>query len=250
MVSRTSKHSVLKKVRNTPKPFFITKKTMQALRKVGSTLGRSTVVQARAMSSLKLPDLSWDFGELEPVISSEIMTLHYTKHHQAYVTNGNIALEKLAEAQHKNDTAAIIALQGAIRFNCGGHLNHSIFWKNLCSPKKGGGHLEKGELRTKIETQFGSLEKLQTQMSAATVGVQGSGWGWLGYDKASDRLVVTSTPNQDPLQPSTGLVPLLGIDVWEHAYYLQYKNVRPDYVKEIWKVVNWADVENNLRGAK
>jgi len=231
--------------------FEIEISTMQAIRKVvGSTVGRSATVQARSMSSLKLPDLSWDFGELEPVISSEIMTLHYTKHHQAYVTNGNIALEKLAEAQHKKDTAAIIALQGAIRFNCGGHLNHSIFWKNLCSPKKGGGQLEKGELRTKIETQFGSLEKLQTQMSAATVGVQGSGWGWLGYDKASDRLVVTSTPNQDPLQPTTGLVPLLGIDVWEHAYYLQYKNVRPDYVKEIWKVVNWADVENNLRGAK
>eukprot|EP00605_Chrysophyceae_sp_TOSAG23-4_P002022 GSChrysophyteH1.ASY1.ANO1.2237.1 assembled CDS len=174
------------------------------------------------MSSLKLPDLPWDFGELEPVISSEIMTLHYTKHHQAYVTNGNVALDKLAEAQHNNDTAAIIGLQ----------------------------ELGDGELRNKIEAQWGGLDALQQQMSAATVAVQGSGWGWLGYDKATDRLVVTTTANQDPLQPTTGLVPLLGIDVWEHAYYLQYKNVRPDYVKEIWKVVNWSDVESNLRNAK
>lgn len=213
-------------------------------------IGRTMIGGARAMSSMKLPDLQWDFGELEPVISSEIMTLHYTKHHQAYVTNGNIALDKLAEAQHKQDAGAIIGLQNAIRFNCGGHINHSIFWKNLASPKKGGGELEDGELRKKIIAQWGSLDALQTQMSAATISVQGSGWGWLGYDKAADRLVVTSTPNQDPLLTSTGLVPLLGIDVWEHAYYLQYKNVRPDYVKEIWKVVNWADVENNLKNAK
>ena len=160
------------------------------------------------------------------MISSEIMTLHYTKHHQAYVTNGNVALDKLAEAQHNNDTAAIIGLQGALKFNCGGHLNHSIFWKNLASPSKGGGELGDGELRNKIEAQWGGLDALQQQMSAATVAVQGSGWGWLGYDKATDRLVVTTTANQDPLQPTTGLVPLLGIDVWEHAYYLQYKNVR------------------------
>jgi superoxide dismutase, Fe-Mn family len=210
----------------------------------------ATKAGTRAMSSLKLPDLSWDYGELEPVISSEIMTLHYTKHHQAYVTNGNIALEKLEEAKNKNDNAAILALQPALKFNVGGHINHSIFWKNLASPTKGGGELGDGELRKKIESQWGNVDALQTQLSAATVGVQGSGWGWLGYDKATDRLVVTTTPNQDPLQPSTGLIPLLGIDVWEHAYYLQYKNVRPDYVKEIWKVINWADVENNLKNAK
>ena len=101
-----------------------------------------------------------------------------------------------------------------------------------------------------IENQWGDLDTLQTTLSAATVGVQGSGWGWLGYDKAGKKLVVTTTPNQDPLEPTTGIVPLLGIDVWEHAYYLQYKNVRPDYVKEIWKVVNWADVSERLAAAK
>jgi len=231
----------------------------------------------RALSTLKLPDLAFDFGALEPVISAEIMQLHYTKHHQAYVTNGNIAMEKLQEAQHKGDVGAVIGLQNAIKFNCGGHLNHSIFWKNLAPPSKGGGELSSGPLKTMIEAQFGSLDTLQTTMSAATVGVQGSGWGWLGFDKANKRLVVTTTANQDPLQPTTGLVPLLGIDVWEHgesffhfaarcsllvltllfsptslhpaAYYLQYKNVRPDYVKHIWKVVNWADVESRLKNA-
>jgi len=224
---------------------------MQAIRRT-ATLGKSAAVKAhaRSMSSLKLPDLPWDFGELEPVLSTEVMTLHYTKHHQAYVTNGNIALDQLAEAQHSGDTAKVLALQPALKFNCGGHINHTLFWKNLAAPSKGGGHLADGELKTMIDAQFGGLENLQAQIKAKTVGVQGSGWGWLGFDKADNKLVVTSTANQDPLQPTTGLVPLLGIDAWEHAYYLDYRNVRPDYVNEIWKIVNWADVENNLREAK
>ena len=226
---------------------------MQAIRRsvtLGKSAGNALNAQTRSMSSLKLPDLPWDFGELEPVLSTEVMTLHYTKHHQAYVTNGNIALDQLAEAQHNNDTAKILALQPALKFNCGGHINHTLFWKNLAAPSKGGGHLGDGELKTMIDAQFGNLENLQGQMKAKTVGVQGSGWGWLGFDKAENKLVVTSTANQDPLQPTTGLVPLLGIDAWEHAYYLDYRNVRPDYVNEIWKIVNWADVEKNLREAK
>ncbi len=226
---------------------------MQAIRRsvtLGKSAGNALNAQTRSMSSLKLPDLPWDFGELEPVLSTEVMTLHYTKHHQAYVTNGNIALDQLAEAQHNNDTAKILALQPALKFNCGGHINHTLFWKNLAAPSKGGGHLGDGELKTMIDAQFGNLENLQDQMKAKTVGVQGSGWGWLGFDKAENKLVVTSTANQDPLQPTTGLVPLLGIDAWEHAYYLDYRNVRPDYVNEIWKIVNWADVEKNLREAK
>ena len=183
---------------------------MQATRgflRVGGSL--SKVNAGRAMSTLKLPDISWDFGDLEPVISAEIMELHYTKHHQAYVTNGNLAMEKLAEATHKGDTASIIAMQNAIRFNCGGHINHTIFWKNLASPKNGGGHLDNGDLRTMIENQWGDVDTLQTTLSAATVAVQGSGWGWLGYDKTGKKLVVTTTPNQDPLEPTTGFVPLL-----------------------------------------
>ena len=192
---------------------------MLALRSIVRRQSSTTTVAARCISNLKLPDLPYDFGALEPVISAEIMTLHYTKHHQAYVTNGNIAMDKLQEAQSKGDVSGVIALQQAIKFNGGGHLNHSIFWKNLAPVSKGGGDLGKGQLRTLIESQYGSLDALQTTMSAATVGVQGSGWGWLGFDKASNKLVVTTTANQDPLQATTGFVPLLGIDVWEHGKF-------------------------------
>ena len=191
----------------------------------------------------KLPELPYDFGALEPVISGQIMELHYTKHHQAYVNNLNAALEKYAEAEKKGDVAAMIALQPAIRFNGGGHVNHSIFWTNL-APKGGE---PGGMLLEAIKKEFGSVEKLVETMSAASVGIQGSGWGWLGYDKAKGRLAIATCSNQDPL---TGLVPLLGIDVWEHAYYLQYKNVRADYVKNIWKIVNWKNIEERFGNAK
>jgi superoxide dismutase, Fe-Mn family len=181
-------------------------------------------LSTRALSSTSkfiLPDLKYDYAELEPFISAEIMQIHHSKHHQTYVTNLNMFSEKLEDAVAKKDVSQIVSLQQAIKFNGGGHLNHSIFWNNLASPKKGGGEIEKGDLLTMIEAQYGSLESLQTTMSATTVGVQGSGWGWLGYDKVNKKLSVTTTANQDPLEATTGLVPLLGIDVWEHAYYLQ-----------------------------
>ena len=159
-------------------------------------------------------------------------------------------MEKLQVAEKEGDVSAIISLQQAIKFNGGGHLNHSIFWQNLCPIKEGGGVMPDGDLHNMIKTQYGSLENLQTSLSAACVAVQGSGWGWLGYDKAGKRLAVTACANQDPLQASTGLVPILGIDVWEHAYYLQYKNVRPDYLKAIWEVINWKDCASRLEAAK
>ena len=201
-------------------------------------------------AAAKLPDLPYDFGALEPVISAEIMQIHHSKHHNAYVTNYNIAVTKLEEAVTKGDTSSIISLQQAVKFNGGGHLNHSIFWKNLAPVGKGGGEMPSGDLIKSIDAQYGSLENLQAAMSNASVGIQGSGWGWLGYDKTSNKLVITTCANQDPLQATTGLTPLLGIDVWEHAYYLQYKNVRPDYLKHIWKIVNWKDVAERLAAAK
>ena len=146
-----------------------------------------------------------------------------------------------------DDISAQIALEPALKFNGGGHINHSIFWQNL-SPK-GGGEPE-GDLLNEIKSSFTSFENLKTQMSAAAVAVQGSGWAWLGYCPKSTKLRIAACPNQDPLLATTGLVPLFGIDVWEHAYYLQYKNVRPDYVKAIWNVVNWKDIEQRLRDAK
>lgn len=197
----------------------------------------------------KLPELPYDFSALEPVISAEIMQLHYSKHHNAYVTNLNIALEKYHEAESKGDLAAMIALQQAIKFNGGGHVNHSIFWTNLAPASQGGGELPTGELAQAIQSEFGSVDVLIEKMSTASVGIQGSGWGWLGLNKSLNRLVLATCSNQDPLS-TLGFVPLLGIDVWEHAYYLQYKNVRPDYVKNIWKIVNWKNVEERFQHAK
>ncbi len=194
----------------------------------------------------KLPEMPYDFSALEPVISGQIMELHYTKHHQAYVTNLNAALEKYHEAATKSDVAQMIALQAAIKFNGGGHVNHSIFWTNLAPVSKGGGTPPKGELADAINKTFGSIDQFIEKFSALTVAIQGSGWGWLGYDKGLKRLAMTTCANQDPLS-TQGFVPLLGVDVWEHAYYLQYKNVRAEYVKNIWKIVNWQNVEERYQ---
>jgi len=200
-------------------------------------------------SSYKLPDLPYGYNELEPVISAEIMELHHKKHHQAYVNNLNAGLDKYVAAEAKHDVAEMIALQPAIKFNGGGHVNHSIFWTNLAPTKKGGGSPPEGDLMKRIQTQYGSLDKFVEKFNAQTAAIQGSGWGWLGYNKGEDRLVIQACANQDPLS-TTGFVPLLGIDVWEHAYYLQYKNARPDYLKAIWKIVNWKNVGERLEQGK
>jgi len=194
-----------------------------------------------------LPDLPYDYNALEPVISAEIMQIHHSKHHQVYVNMLNQTEEKFMEAKEKNNLKTMITLGPALRFHGGGHINHSIFWQNL-SPN-GGGEPD-GELLKAINKDFGSFESFKNTMSTATVGIQGSGWGWLGYNKSSKSLAIAACPNQDPLEPSTGLVPLLGIDVWEHAYYLQYKNVRPDYVKNIFNIINWKDVSQRFAAAQ
>eukprot|EP00794_Sanderia_malayensis_P003604 gene3604-4112_t len=194
-----------------------------------------------------LPDLPYDYNALEPTISAEIMQLHHDKHHATYVNNLNVTEEKLAEAKAKGDVSTAISLQPALKFNGGGHINHTIFWTNL-SPDGGGEPT--GDLMAAIVKDFGSFENFKTRLSNSTVAVQGSGWGWLGYDTANKRLAIGTCANQDPLQATTGLVPLLGIDVWEHAYYLQYKNVRPDYVNAIYNVVNWNNVAERYAQAK
>jgi len=220
------------------------------------TAGRTLLTGARWAPALAscatrgkatLPDLPYDYGALEPVISAEIMQLHHSKHHQTYVNNYNVAQEKLADAVAKDDAGSIIGLHGALKFNGGGHINHSIFWQNLC-PEKDSGE-PSGPLLEAINRDFGSLQAMQEKLSASTIAVQGSGWGWLGYNKAAGKLAITTCANQDPLEATTGLVPLFGIDVWEHAYYLQYKNVRPDYVKAIHKLTNWKDVSSRYQAA-
>ena len=190
-----------------------------------------------------LPDLPYDFSALEPIIDAQIMEIHHQKHHNTYVTNLNVTLEKLAEAEAKNDVQSMIALQPNLKFNGGGHENHSLFWKVL-QPKKD--YVDpSGQLKEMIDRDFGSFENMKKKFAAQTVAVQGSGWGWLGLNKETKTLHVVTTANQDPCI-TTGLVPIFGVDVWEHAYYLQYKNLRPDYVNKVWEIVNWRQVEENL----
>ncbi len=198
--------------------------------------------------SYQLPDLPYDFKALEPVISAEIMEVHYTKHHKTYVTNLNAALEKYHEAESKGDVASMIATSQAIKFNGGGHVNHSIFWTILAPMAHGGGGTPKGGLLHMIEQNFGSFDLFKEKFNAMTVAIQGSGWGWLGYNKNLKRLEITTCANQDPLS-TQNLIPIMGVDVWEHAYYLQYKNVRADYVREIWKILNWKNIEDRLSKA-
>jgi superoxide dismutase, Fe-Mn family len=189
-----------------------------------------------------LPNLPYDYNALEPVISAEIMQLHHQKHHNAYVTNLNAALEKYEQAEANEDLSTMISLQPAIRFNGGGHINHSIFWTNLAPVRQGGGTPPKGELAEAIQKKWGSLNSFIEIFNNKAGPIQGSGWCWLAFSKANKDLVLHTCPNQDSLEATTGEIPLLGIDVWEHAYYLQYKNARPDYLKAIWQVVNWSNV--------
>mmetsp|Transcript_5080 Transcript_5080/g.9648 ORF Transcript_5080/g.9648 Transcript_5080/m.9648 type:complete len:244 (-) Transcript_5080:142-873(-) len=224
-------------LRSSPMPKEITQKAMAMLSSAPSG-GKHT-----------LPDLPYDYNAIEPVVSSETMTIHHTKHHNAYVTNLNVALEKLDAAVSAGNVGAIVGLEGALRFNGGGHINHTLFWENLCS--KDQSELKKdGPLVKAIEDAFGSVDDMKKELSAMSVGVQGSGWGWLGYNVKTKRIECATRPNQDPLQATTGLVPLLGIDVWEHAYYVDYRNVRPNYVNAIWDVINWKVVEERLVAAQ
>ncbi|XP_050229042.1 superoxide dismutase [Mn], mitochondrial-like [Mercurialis annua] len=192
------------------------------------------------LKTLALPDLPYPYDALEPYISSEIMLLHHQKHHKAYVTNYNNSLELLHQAIGNGDSSTVVKLQSSIKFNGGGHINHSIFWKNLAPVTQGGGVPPHGPLAAAIDREFGSLEKLMQKMNKEGGAVDGSGWVWLGLEKERNKLVVETTMNQDPLvTKGPTLVPLVGIDVWEHAYYLQYKNARPEYMNNIWNVVNW-----------
>jgi len=215
--------------------------------KFASLLQRVASLSTANRCKHTLPDLGYDYNALAPVISGDIMTIHHQKHHQTYVNNLNATEEKLAEAVKNSDVSQIIALQPALKFNGGGHINHTIFWQ-VMSPNGGG--LPTGDLMVAIKDNFGSFDAMKAELTAASVGVQGSGWGWLGYKPSNGRLKVATCANQDPLLATTGLVPLFGIDVWEHAYYLQYKNVRPDYVKAIFDVANWDEVGNRLANAR
>ena len=193
-----------------------------------------------------LPELDYDYSALAPHISAEIMELHHSKHHAAYVAGANTALEKLAEARDKADFAAVPKLEKDLAFHLGGHINHSIFWKNM-SPN-GGGEPD-GDVASAIDEFFGSFAGFKGQFEAAANSLQGSGWAMLVWDTLGKRLNVNQLYDQQNNLP-VGQLPLLQLDMWEHAFYLQYKNVKADYVKSWWNVVNWTDVAQRLAKAK
>jgi len=197
----------------------------------------------RARMQHTLPALPYDYNALEPHISEKIMNLHHSKHHQTYVNGLNTAEESFAKT---SDPKEKIKLTSALKFNGGGHINHSLFWKNLAPVSEGGGKLSSGPLKDAIDRDFGGLEQLKKTMNAQTAAIQGSGWGWLGYNSATKKLEIVTTANQDPLLTH---VPIVGIDIWEHAFYLQYLNVKPDYLNAIWNVINFKEAEQRFVAA-
>ncbi|GAA6004691.1 superoxide dismutase [Rhodotorula paludigena] len=197
--------------------------------------------------SAVLPQLKYGYEQLEPAISRQIMELHHSKHHATYVANYNKAFEDIQAAASSSDIKKQIALQAAIKFNGGGHINHSLFWENLAPTANGGGEFpSSGPLADQVKADFGGLDGLKKAVNAAALGIQGSGWAWLGYNPTTKKLEAVSTANQDPL---LGYVPLVGIDMWEHAFYLDYKNVKQSYLDAIWTVINWKEAEARLAKA-
>jgi len=197
------------------------------------------------MAEYTLPELPYDYAALEPHISGKIMQLHHDKHHQTYVTGANTALEQLAEARESGNLANVNKLEKDLAFNLGGHVNHSIFWTNLGPDTK----VPEGELAAAIDEFFGSFEKFQAQFTAVATGIQGSGWSVLAWDTVGQKLTTFQLFDQQANVPF-GLVPIFMLDMWEHAFYLDYLNVKADYVKAVWNIVDWENVAARFANAK
>jgi superoxide dismutase, Fe-Mn family len=215
-------------------------------------LGTTTPIEDDTMAEYTLPPLPYDFGALEPHIDAKTMEIHYTKHHQTYITNLNNAIKDQAQLQDKPIDVLIAdlhavpeAIRTAVRNNGGGHANHSLFWQLM---KAGGGGEPTGALEKSITAELGGFAAFKDAFGKAALGRFGSGWAWLIAGK-DGKLAVTSTPNQDsPLMD--GQTPLLGLDVWEHAYYLKYQNRRADYIAAWWNTVSWDEVGRRFAAAK
>jgi superoxide dismutase, Fe-Mn family len=198
------------------------------------------------METYTLPELDYDYGALEPHISGQIMELHHDKHHAAYVKGANTALEKLDTARGTADFSTISMLEKNLAFNLSGHVLHSVFWTNL-SPDGGGEPT--GELAEAIGTTFGGFASFRAQMIEAASTIQGSGWALASWEPISQRIVVQQTYDHQG-NHGQGTMPLLAIDAWEHAYYLQYKNEKAKFFEAVWNVVNWDDVTRRFKGAQ
>lgn len=198
------------------------------------------------MSVYKLPDLTYDYGELEPHLIGKIVELHHDKHHAAYVTGANTTLEKLHDARKKEDFASINQLEKGLTFHISGHKLHSILWTNM-SPQGGGEPT--GSVKTQIESDFEGFSQMQKQFNAATLGVQGSGWGVLSWEPLAKKLIVQQVYDHQG-EHAQGGIPILVCDIWEHAFYLQYENRKAEWVNAFWKLIDWSDVNRRLEDAK
>lgn len=198
------------------------------------------------MPVYSLPELTYDYAALEPHISARVMELHHSKHHAAYVAGANAALEQMEEARAANSFGAINKLEKDLAFHLGGHINHSIFWTNL-TPNAA--DRPDGELAAAIDECFGSFDAFAAHFSAASLGIQGSGWGILSWDPVGSRLIIQQLFDQQA-NTAQGTIPLLQLDMWEHAFYLDYQNVKADYVKAFWNIVNWDNVAERFTAAR
>ena len=206
------------------------------------------------MGKYTLPEMPYAYDALEPHIDAQTMEIHHTKHHQKYTDGMNGALEKLSPELQEKDIQEILSninqvpddVKGAINFNGGGYDNHKLFWNSM---KQNGGGEPTGAIADAINDSFGSFAEFKELFSSKTAPIQGSGWGWLVYNSNSGKVEYKAMSNQT--SPRTeGLVPLLGLDVWEHAYYLKYQNKRPDYIAAWWNVINWDEVNDRFSKAK
>lgn len=197
------------------------------------------------MARYELPDLDYDYGALAPHISGQINELHHSKHHATYVKGANDTLDKLAEARDKGDFGSIVGLETTLAFNLAGHANHVVWWKIL-SPE--GGDKPTGELASAIDDAFGSWDKFQAQFTAVATTIQGNGWAALSWDPVGKTLITQQLRDHhnNLILPT---VPILLVDVWEHAFYLDYKNVKADYVKALWNVYNWGEISKRFDNA-
>jgi Fe-Mn family superoxide dismutase len=198
------------------------------------------------MPVYSLPELNYDYAALEPHISARIMELHHSKHHAAYVAGANAALEQMEEARANNSFGAINKLEKDLAFHLGGHINHSIFWTNLAP---NAADRPSGELAAAIDEFFGSFDAFKAHFSAASLGIQGSGWGILSWDPVGARLIIQQLFDQQA-NTAQGTVPILQLDMWEHAFYLDYQNVKADYVTAFWNIVNWDNVAHRFAAAR
>ena len=198
------------------------------------------------MKTYTLPDLPYDYGALEPHYSGKILELHHDKHHAAYVKGANSTLEQLAELRAKGDFAATAPLERTRAFNVSGHVLHSVLWTNL-SPDGGGEPA--GALGDAIQETFGGFDGFRKQMTQAAATIPGSGWALASWEPMAGRLVVQQVHDHQG-EHGQGTVPLLAIDAWEHAFYLQYENRKPDYLEAIWNVISWPDVERRFEAAR